>query len=71
MDPRELSKRARRSLLQGKSALPAPPFYIIKAGDKVVWEGKDLQKVWPQIREDFSSERLSVSWKTPPEFLIV
>jgi len=71
MNSREPSKMAIRTTLQGESAANVYSIYIIKAGRKIIWEGKNLEEVWPEVRKDFPSEQLSVTWKTPPGFLIV
>jgi len=71
MNSREPSKRAIRTTLQGELAANIYSVYVIKAGKKIIWEGKNLEKVWPEVRKDFPSEQLSIAWKTPPGFLIV
>ena len=71
MDPRELSQAAIRTSLQGESARETHPVYLIKAGRRIVWEGENPQTVWPRIHDDFPSEKLSIVWKMPSEFLIV
>jgi len=68
---KEPSKMAIRTSLQGESAANVYSVYVIKAGKKIIWEGKNLEKVWPEVRKDFPSEQLSIAWKTPPGFLIV
>jgi hypothetical protein len=71
MDPGKPSRTAIRTSLQGESAAETHPTYIIKAGQRIVWEGENPQTVWPRIRDDFPSEKLSIVWKMPSEFLIV
>jgi hypothetical protein len=68
---KEPSKMAIRTTLQGELAANTYSVYVIKAGKKIIWEGKNLEKVWPEVRRDFPSEQLSIAWKTPPGFLIV
>lgn len=68
---KEPSKMAIRTTLQGELAANIYSVYVIKAGKKIIWEGKNLEKVWPEVRKDFPSEQLSIAWKTPPGFLIV
>jgi hypothetical protein len=65
------SKMAIRTALQGELAANIYSVYVIKAGKKIIWEGKNLEKVWPEVRKDFPSEQLSIAWKTPPGFFIV
>jgi hypothetical protein len=64
-------KMAIRTALQGELAANIYSVYVIKAGKKIIWEGKNLEEVWPEVRKDFPSEQLSISWKTPPGLLIV
>jgi len=68
---KEPSKMEIRTTLQGELAANIYSVYVIKAGKKIIWEGKNLEKVWPEVRKDFPSEQLSIAWKTPPGFLIV
>lgn len=71
MNSEELSKLAMRTTLQGESRTRMRSIYVIKAGRKIVWEGKNLEEIWPEVRRDFPSEQLSITWKTPPGFLVV
>jgi len=68
---KEPSKMEIRTTLQGELAANIYSVYVIKAGKKIIWEGKNLEKAWPEVRKDFPSEQLSIAWKTPPGFLIV
>jgi len=68
---KEPSERAIRTTLQGESTVGFDSIYVIKAGREVIWEGRELQKAWPEIRKDLPAEKLTITWKTPPGFLIV
>jgi hypothetical protein len=38
--------------------------YTIKSGDKVIWQGQDVHKVFPVIQSEHKGKKLSVAWDT-------
>ena len=42
--------------------------YTIKAGEDIIWEGKDIHKKYPVLKAANRDKNLRVSWKTVKEF---
>jgi len=45
--------------------------YTVKAGDDVIWEGKDLHKKFKDLKDSNKGKQLTVGWKRMREYLSV
>lgn len=54
-----------------KNKNPGSIIYTVKAGDNVIWEGKDLHKEFKDIKTSNKGKQLTIGWRNMKEYLSV
>jgi hypothetical protein len=54
-----------------KKTADISPTYVLSSDEKVVWEGLDLKRQITKIKKENPDAKITISWKSKEDFLIV
>ena len=43
--------------------------YTIRAGNEIIWQGNNINKILPGLKQSYKGKTLTVSWHSSKEFL--
>ncbi len=58
-------KHDKRLIIKKKGSI----VYSVKAGDSIIWEGKDIHKSFPALKSANRGKELIISWKADEDYL--
>lgn len=47
------------------------PIYVLKIDERIVWQGKDLSRQLKKARKDNPHGKITITWTSDREFLVV